>query len=152
MSKTWFLLFVGIVTSNCLALDIVGAWKSECQNYADPNAGYVSIQPVDSFTNEGTAVLRVHAFDKKNCQGKEWDAEIIPCKYNLGKEIPQLPGTLELDLTCEYGGTQHWFEIVERKTETIRFGNKTGLTSANRPTELGNVFYHRAVVDEPTAR
>lgn len=127
---------------------INGAWRSDCQDLPDDSAGYYSLRPVDTFRSDGTATLRVHVFAEPHCTGKEWDDQVIPCTYALGAAVPSLPDTHELNLVCQLQGvSEKWYDLAERTPLTLRYGNQTGTSPEERPTQLGDVYY-RLTVDQ----
>lgn len=133
-------LFISVTA---LSSEIPGEWISDCQNLSG-STNYKSSKPVDKFESDGTVTLRFHVYEKNGCQGKEWDEEIIPCTYFLGKEVSGLTDTRELDLNCQWKGKEvFWYEIAQVLDKTLRFGDHTGETVSDRPFELGGVVYHR---------
>ncbi len=139
-------LFLWFVFPSVLAFSypIEGVWVSDCQNLPKSSQGFLSQSPVDTFYADGTATLLVHVFEQKNCKGKEWDVETIPCHYQLAKQVTGLSETRELNLECEMEGqTHHWYEIAEIKAATLRYGNHTGTVESDRPQALGSVVYRR---------
>ena len=140
MAKAWLILLVSV---SGFGASIVGVWKSDCQEVSNAE-GCKSQAPVDTFSADGKATLRIHVFEGSACNGKEWDTLIIPCTYDVGTEIPLLSHTRELDLLCVLDGkTQNWYEIVELLPQSIRYGDQTGLVPEDRPKSLGNVNYQR---------
>lgn len=144
MRKPLFLLIALFATRFVVAAPVLGVWESDCQDLNQNSDGFYSQKPVDTFKADGTASLRIHVYEDHGCKGKEWDFLLIPCKYEIGKDVPGLEETKELDFECTLNGkVQHWYEIVEATPETLRYGNQTGMVDADRPKHLGSVFYRR---------
>jgi hypothetical protein len=139
----WSVLLSAFVSHFVLAEDLVGTWKSDCQD-VENTAGYSSLAPVDIFREDGTATLFVHVYEKNGCTGKEWDEETIPCKYKIGNAVSGINGAKELDLACTVDGSVvNWYELEKINGNLLLYGNKTGMTPADRPTQLGNIYYRR---------
>ncbi len=141
------ILFLGAVLLPALsvqAASLRGVWTSDCQNVGNRARGFLSRRPVDTFSAGGRATLRVHVFEGLNCKGKEWDEAILSCTYRVGRFVPGLAHTRELDLLCNLQGQlNRWYEIAEVRPTTLRFGNQTGTTPKTRPKSLGSVYYRR---------
>ena len=121
---------------------VVGIWKSDCQNVMDGQVR--SIAPVDTFRSDGTASLKVIGYSDLNCQGNIVLEQTYECTYRLGNLIPDLGDARELDLECRYENeVNFWFDLALVDSNTLHFGNETGLTPESRPKVVGNIAYRR---------